>query len=61
MMSNQRPLSKHPASMENYDQGALNDLQQTKTNQKKVFKLNLILPTYTCKVLFTFFFVAIQT
>lgn len=38
MASNQRPLNNPPASMENYDVEALNDFQQTRTNQKKVFK-----------------------
>ena len=36
MSFNQKPLNNHPAGMENYDNGALNDLQQNKTNQKKV-------------------------
>lgn len=38
MASNQKPMNNHPASMENYDNGALNDMQQIKTNQKKVIK-----------------------
>jgi hypothetical protein len=37
-MSNQKPLDKHPFSMEKYDDGSLNDMQQTKINKKKVIK-----------------------
>ena len=36
MSFNQKPLNNHPAGMENYDNRALNDFQQNKTNQKKV-------------------------
>ena len=36
MSSHQKPLNNHPAGMENYDNGALNEFQQSKTNQKKV-------------------------
>jgi hypothetical protein len=36
MSFNQKPLNNHPAGMENYDNGALNDFQQNKTNQNKV-------------------------
>ena len=42
-MSNQKPLNKHPFSMEKYDEGSLNDMQQIKTNKKKV-KINYVVP-----------------
>lgn len=35
-MSAQRPVNNRPFGAENYDQGALNEIQQTKTNHKKV-------------------------
>lgn len=35
-MSSQRPLNRHPAGAEKYDNIALNESQQQKTNSKKV-------------------------
>jgi hypothetical protein len=35
-MSTQRPLHNPPVGQEPYDEGALNDSQQMKTNTKKV-------------------------
>jgi len=38
-MSSERPLNKHPSGAEKYDQHALNEHQQQKTNVKKVLKI----------------------
>ena len=35
-MSSQRPANKHPAGTEHYDEGALENSQQQKLNQKKI-------------------------
>jgi len=35
-MSSERPLNKHPSGAEKYDQHALDENQQQKTNAKKV-------------------------
>ena len=37
-LSSERPLNKAPNGTDDYDQGALNDSQQQKLNQKKVFE-----------------------
>lgn len=35
-LSSEKPLNKAPKGTDDYDQGALNDSQQQKLNQKKV-------------------------
>jgi len=41
-LSADKPLNKAPNGTDDYDQGALNDSQQQKLNQKKVYsKLNI--------------------
>jgi hypothetical protein len=37
-LSSERPLNNAPKGTDDYDQGALNESQQQKLNQKKVFR-----------------------